>query len=136
MLPSWIHNDKEIESHDDFTDDVVGFVYKITYTNGQKYIGKKLIRSKRRLKPTKEQLKIRKNYKRVEMKNLPFVKYAGSTKLASGLTIEKREIVELCSSKVGLAYHETKHLFDQRVLETDEYLNENIGGKFFRGNIN
>lgn len=135
MLPSWNHNGKDIISHSDFTDDVVGFIYCIHYSDGRKYIGKKLIRSNRRLKPTKKQLAIRKNYKRVELKNHSFVKYTGSTKLADGLEIVKREILELCSSKLGLAYQETKYLFNKNVLETDEYINENIMGKYFKGNI-
>lgn len=135
MLPNWTHNGKDILSHDDFTDDVVGFIYCIHYTTGEKYIGKKLIRSFRRLKPTKRQLAQRKNFKRVEMTNLKFSNYTGSTKLADGLEISKREILELCSSKIGLAYQEVKYMFKYNVLETDEFINANILGKFFKGNL-
>ena len=120
---NWIHNDKEITSHDDFTDDVVGFIYRIDYSCGKSYVGKKLVRSERRLKPTKAQLAIRKNYKRVEMKNLPFVKYNGSSKNTSGLKIAKKEIIELCSSKIDLTYCETKWLFRFDVLFDDMFLN-------------
>jgi len=132
---NWLHLGKPIYGHDDFTDDVIGFVYEITYSNGKKYIGKKLIRSMRRLKPTKAQLAIRKNYKRVEVKNLPFVKYDGSSKETDGLIIAKKEIIELCSDKINLTYCEMKHMILNNVLCDDKYLNGNILGKFFKGKI-
>ena len=132
---NWVHNGKEIRSHDDFTNDVIGFIYCITYTNGQQYVGKKLVRSYVRVAPTKAQLAIRKNYKRMEWKNKPFAKYNGSSKNTSGLTIAKKEIIELCSSKIDLTYCETKWLFRFDVLFNDIFLNDNIGGKFFDGKI-
>ena len=132
---NWVHNGKEIRSHDDFTNDVIGFIYCITYTNGQQYIGKKLVRSYVRVAPTKAQLAIRKNYKRMEWKNKPFANYNGSSKNTSGLTITKKEIIELCSSKIDLTYCETKWLFRFDVLFNDIFLNDNIGGKFFDGKI-
>jgi len=131
----WIHNNKEMLSHDDFTEDVVGYIYCITYTNGQKYIGKKLIRSIVKLKPTKAQLAIRKNYKRMEMKDKPFVKYNGSSKESVGLTVAKKEIIELCSDKINLTYAEMKHQVMCNVLTDEKYINANIGGKFFSGRI-
>lgn len=132
---NWIHNGKEMLSHDDFTLDVVGFVYCITYDNNKKYVGKKLIRSELRLKPTKEQLAIRKNYKRVEMKNKPYVNYAGSSKNTDGLRIVSKEILELCSDKLNLSYAETKWLMRLDVLCDDMYLNENVSGTYYRGKI-
>ena len=124
-----------MKSHDDFTDDTIGFVYCITYTNGKKYIGEKTIRASRRLKPTKGQLAIRKNFKRVEVKNLPFAKYEGSSKETKGLTIAKKEILELCSDKVNLSYCERKWQMRLDVLVDDTYINGNIGGTYFRGRI-
>ena len=121
--------------HSDFTKDVVGFIYCITYTNGKKYIGEKLIRAARRLKPTKEQLAIRKNFKRVEIKNIPFAKYEGSSKATDGLIISKKEILELCSDKVNLSYCERKWQMRLDVLVDETYLNKNIGGTYFRGKI-
>ena len=131
----WLHNNKEMKSHDDFSDDVVGFIYRISYTNNKVYIGKKLIRSLVRVKPTKAQLAIRKNYKRMEWKNKPFAKYNGSSKESVGLTIAKKEIIELCSDKINLTYAEMKHQVMCSVLTDDTYINANIAGKFFRGKI-
>jgi len=123
-------------SHDDFTDEVCGFIYLITYSNGQKYIGKKLIRSLIRMKPTKAQLAKRKNYKRIEWKNKPFARYVGSSKLSSGLTVSNKEILWLCKDKINLTYYEVKELIERDVLLDDTYLNENILGKFYKGKIN
>jgi len=131
-MVSWVMDEKEITSHDDFTDDVVGFIYKIDYSNGQSYVGSKLIRSMTKLKPTKEQLAIRKNYVRKEMRDKPFMKYIGSSENTKHLTIVSREILEVCSTKRALTYTETKYLFSLKVLEDARYLNENILGKFYR----
>ena len=60
----WLHNGKPIYSHDDFTDDVIGFCYKITYSNSKCYIGKKLIRSER-VEPARRNGVLRDNCERV-----------------------------------------------------------------------
>ena len=132
---NWIHNGKEILSHEDLSDDVVGFVYLITYTNGKKYVGKKLVRGIRKLRPTKKQLAIRKNYKRTEEQDLPFTNYNGSSKMSEGLTIQSKEILELCSDKLNTTYCETKWLMRLDVLCDETYLNENIAGTYYRGKI-
>jgi|SaaInlV_100m_DNA_6_1039743.scaffolds.fasta_scaffold19220_2 hypothetical protein len=134
-MVNWVCNGKEMLSHDDFTDDVVGFIYLITYTNGQQYIGKKLIRSIVKLKPTKEQLAIRKNYSRKEMRNKPFVNYVGSHKTDKYMEIQSREMIEICSDKINLTYCEIKWMMKYDVLNNDKYLNGNIAGKFFQGKI-
>jgi len=128
-------NGLEMMNHECFTSDVIGFVYRITYTNGKEYIGSKLIRSLVRLKPTKEQLSIRKNFVRKEWKNKPYAKYIGSSKNTSGLAIASREIIEVCSNKINLRYCETKWLFREDVLFGEKYLNENINGTYFKGRI-
>jgi len=132
---NWIHNGKPIYSHEDFTEDVVGFIYKITYSCGKEYIGKKLIRSLVRVKPTKAQLAIRKNYKRMEWKNKPFKSYEGSTKNSVGLVVAQKEIIELCSDKLNLTYSEIKHQIRLDVLCDDKFINDCIGGKFYKGKI-
>ena len=44
----------------------------------------------------------------------------------------KRQILEIALNKKHLTYLETKYLFQMEVLENpDEYLNDNILGKFF-----
>lgn len=131
----WLHNSKTMLSHEDFTDDVIGFVYLINYTDGKKYIGKKLIRGYRRLKPTLAQLAIRKNYVRTEMVDLPFTKYEGSSKETEGHIVLNKTILTLCDSKINLTYYEMKEMFARNVLLDETYLNKNISGKLFRGKI-
>jgi len=132
----WIYKNKEVTSHEDLLPECTDFVYMITYKSGKKYIGKKTCRSMRRLKPTKEQLKIRKNFKRVEMKNLPFVSYVGSSKETEGQVVDTKEILYQCSTKKAATYIEAGLLFDQNAIFSDEYLNLNISGKFFDSDLN
>ena len=44
----------------------------------------------------------------------------------------KREILQLASSKKELTYLENKYLFSNAVLETEDYLNDNIEGRYFK----
>lgn len=131
----WLYEGKEVHSHDDLKPECTDFVYLITYKSGKKYIGKKSVRSMRRLKPTKEQLKIRKNYKRVEMKNLPFVNYGGSSKEVEGQEIETKEILYQCSTKKAATYIETALLFEHEAIFSEEFLNKNILGSFFDNDL-
>ena len=126
---------KEIASHDDFDESVVGFIYGIIYTDGTLYIGKKLIRSLVRLKPTKAQLAIRKNYKRMEWKNKPFLKYVGSSDKTKHLIVKEKKILELCKDKLNLTYCEQKWLMRLDVLCDERYHNDCVGGKFWSGRI-
>ena len=132
---NWIYNDEEIESHDDLHPDCTDFVYEITYTDGTKYIGKKTCRSIRRLKPTKKQLAIRKNYVRKELKNLPFIDYCGSSEETKGKEITCKEILYQCSTKKTASYLEVHLLFINNVLFTDEYLNKNISGTYWDNSL-
>ena len=130
---NWKYKGRDILSHKDIPSEAVGFVYRLTYDDGRMYIGSKLTRSERRLKPTKAQLAIRKNYKRVELKDLPFIKYVGSSKdIPIGLKLTEKRIIAFTSNKRTLTYLETKLLFKHSVLESDEvYLNKSISGKYF-----
>ena len=47
----------------------------------------------------------------------------------------KREILEFAFKKKHLTYLETKYLFTNNVLENNEYINDNILGKFFRKDL-
>lgn len=130
----WVYKGKEIHSHEDLLPGCTDFVYEITYTNGQRYIGKKTIRSMRRLKPTKAQLKIRKNYVRKEMKNLPFVNYEGSHD-KDDLEVLTKEIIYQCGTKKAATYLETGLLFHYDCIFDDSYVNENIAGTHFDNSL-
>lgn len=132
---SWTYKDKAVTSHDDLLPDCTDVVYCIYYESGKKYVGKKTVRSMRRLKPTKKQLAIRKNYKRVEEVNLPFADYEGSSKETIGEVIKRKEILYQCSTKKAATYVESAILFNESAIFVDEYLNKNISGKFFDNDL-
>ena len=62
-------------------------------------------------------------------------KYTGSSKLSEGKEILSKMILEYAPSKRYLTYLEVKHMFMLGVLESDTYLNENISGKWYKGNL-
>jgi hypothetical protein len=47
----------------------------------------------------------------------------------------KREILVICYSAMELTYQECRYLFCNDCIIDDKYLNSNILGKFYRGNI-
>jgi len=141
---SWRYNGKLIESKEDLFENVeqgplpVGFVYEITHLpTGKKYIGKKILTNKYKAPPLK-------GYKRVRRltKESNWKKYYGSNKvileyLKQGASEEDfiRNILQICFSKKQLTYYETYWQFKCQVLHTDDYLNENILGKFYRRDV-
>jgi hypothetical protein len=95
----------------------------------------KRVKSMRRLKPTKAQLAVRKNYKRVELVELPFANYTGSSKETFGQVLVSKEILYQCSTKKAATYIESAVLFNENAIFEEEYLNKNIGGKFFDNDL-
>lgn len=132
----WLYKEKKVKSHEDLLPECTDIVYCIYYTSGKKYVGKKAVRSMRRLKPTKAQLAIRKNFKRVEQKDVPFIDYEGSSKETVGEVVQFKEILYQCSTKKSATYIEAGILFNEDAIFTDEYLNLNIIGKFFDNDLN
>ena len=128
---NWTYKGREILSHEDLHPECTDFVYELCFDDNTKYIGKKTIRSMRRLKPTKKQLAIRKNYKRVELKDLPFVKYEGSSEENVNKVLISKEILYQSSNKKTATYIETALLFENDVLFNDTFNNKNIGGVYF-----
>ena len=122
----WLYKDRIIESHEDLFPECTDFVYVITYDNGQKYIGKKAIRAVRRKPPLK-------GYKRNRriMTDLPFKNYQGSHINAKILNPVKKEIMFQCSSRKTATYLEMSLLVHMNAIFEKQFVNENIGGKFF-----
>ena len=131
----WTYQGKEINSHKDLLEGCNNIVYELSYTDRTKYIGKLVVRSMRRIKPTKKQLAIRKNYKRVELKDISFIDYKGSSKENEGKTLLSKEILYQTSSKKTSTYIESSLLFINEVLFTDKYNNKNILGRFFDNDL-
>lgn len=131
----WLYEDRVIESIEDMPEGTFGFIYEVVHIpTGKKYIGKKQLMMNRTLPPLKGQKRKRKVVKEGDWKT-----YYGSQKEIKSLLKEgseldfSRKILNFVPSKKLLTYYETKYLFERGVLENpDEYLNDNILGKFYR----
>jgi len=132
---NWTYKEKDILSHEDLHSECVSIVYELAFSDETKYIGKLVVRSFRRLKPTKAQLAIRKNYKRVELKDVPFIKYKGSSSENTNKTLISKEILYQSSNKKTSSYIETALLFENNVLFSDEFNNKNISGTYFDNSL-
>ncbi len=150
----WIYNGKQVEDIQDFPENTYGFIYEVTHLpTGKKYLGKKVLYferniklGKRELQELKEErsqkgLKGRPPKKKKVIKESDWKKYYGSQKEIRDLVKKEplenfsREILDIAENKKYLTYLETKLLFTREVLEKEEYLNDNIAGKFFRKDI-
>ena len=135
----WVYKGKIVT---DLSDEVFGFVYCITYTDGTKYIGKKQVISEVTLpalksgvqRPNSRRIGKNKNGKRVYYdvvtKPKKWRDYEGSTEFSEGKTIADKEMLEVAHSRRFLTYLEAKYQFSLGVLEDDSYLNRNILNKF------
>lgn len=139
-----------IKDKEEFTDDMipegaVGFIYFMcTMIDGKEwyYIGKKQFFSNNKVKLGKKEMAARtdkrtKTYKRV--KRPAYKNYFSSNDILKqahkdGIHID-RHILKICYSKMEMTYEETRHLFKLDVLEKENYLNNNILAKFYRGKI-
>ena len=127
----WLHEGKEIDA---LPDDCVGFVYLITnLTNGRKYIGKKLAKFSRTATKTVVLKNGTKKKKKVRSKvDSDWIEYYGSSNELNkdiellGKENFTREILFYCKSKAECSYVEAREQFMRRVLESDEYYNNNI----------
>lgn len=133
----WGHWEHYLVSGDgDTNEGYEGFIYKIEeLSTGRSYIGKKSFWARVTLPP----LKGRKRKRKVT-KDSNWRGYKSSCKELKGLIAANPSdfrflILDLCKTKRGLTYLETKYLFELAVLESEEYFNESILGKFFRGNL-
>jgi hypothetical protein len=124
---AWTFNGKEFDSEN--IGDAYGFVYLITTPEGQKYIGRKYFWSIRKVKGKSRRQRSESDWK----------KYYGSSDLLkakikdSDKNLFRREIISLHSTKGRVNYEEVKEQFVNGVLESDDYINDNINGKWHRG---
>jgi len=132
---AWYYKDEEFTS--EMIGDYVGFVYLITdKSNNKKYVGKKLLTSRRKLPPLKG-----KTRRRTVVKETDWQKYYGSSEEVKLMVEEKgsdnfhREILFLCKSKGELGYIEAKYQFEHDVLLRDDYYNGIIQCKIHRNHV-
>tara|TARA_Y100001958_G_C21141915_1_gene480397 strand:- start:386 stop:793 length:408 start_codon:yes stop_codon:yes gene_type:complete len=133
----WLYKDKVINCIDLMPQDVFGFIYQVTYLpTNEKYLGKKFVYFNKKLPP----LKGFKRKRKISIES-DWKKYYGSHDKIKSLLKEnkhddfKREILEFAFNKKQLTYLETKYLFNNNVLENNEFINDNILGKFFRKDL-
>ena len=131
----WYYKGEEFTS--EMIGDYIGFVYVITHlSNNKKYVGKKLLMSKRKLPPLKG-----KTRKRTVVKESDWQDYFGSSDAVKALVEEQgrenfhREILHLCMSKGELSYMELKEQMDREVLLNDDYYNGIIQVKIHRNHV-
>jgi hypothetical protein len=141
---SWIYQGKE------FTDEMVpegayGFIYGMSVTidgEDKVYIGKKNFYSERNIPLGKKALEARDDKrmsKKKKVKKLNYQNYHSSQATLKQAKLDgipiKRLILKICNCKAELSYQETRYLFKTDALEKEEYLNDNILGKFYRSKI-
>lgn len=153
----WYYKGEEVT---ELPKNTFGFVYKISYTNGKFYIGKKQVQTtetkplrkdgkrrenselvSKRVKLTESELSERKSsdkrkskivqFEKVTTINDSWKKYKGSSKLTTNLTIDKKEIMYFSSNKRTLTYLENYLLYKCHGPCNKMCLNENIGGQFY-----
>ena len=137
----WQYQDREFKTTD-IPDNAHGFIYEMTaIVNGKpaRYIGKKDFYSNAKKQMGKREIaaltdKRVKKYTRV--KKLAYENYFSSNDVLKQAKKDSvpitRRIIHICFSKTELTYMECKYQFVYGVLESDEFLNGNILGRFYK----
>ena len=119
-----------------------GFVYEMqAIIDGKlvRYIGKKnfySVTKKRFGKKALSSMQDKRAKKYTMQKKLTYLDYYSSNAVLkdahkAGIEI-RRYMLKICLSKMELTYYETKFQFVRGVLESDEFLNGNILGRFYK----
>jgi hypothetical protein len=156
-MSKWKHKNKIVDDVSFFPEGCIGFIYKVCDEDGKCYIGQKSLFSTRRTKTSKnnyEKLKAdghevkrtknKKNsnkgavvwdYRKVVTKESNWKSYQGSNIIVKKLKIVDKEIIDFAFSKKQLTYLELKWMFHYNVLESSDFYNDNILGKFYGRDI-
>jgi hypothetical protein len=143
-MSNWLYKNEEVYSLEDIPQNTFGFIYITTHTpTGKKYLGKKSIYHNVKKKLTKKELveqpvtRGRKSTTTTIQKESDWKTYYGSEEFIKQKIKDKkqeeftREILFFVPNKKLLTYYECKYQFVYGVLESDEWLNTNILGKFY-----
>jgi len=136
-MKNWIYQNEEINEID--IEKYYGFVYCITNNiTGKMYIGKKILKFKKKLPPLKG-----KKRKRIKYVESDWKKYYGSSESLKNDLEEfgegnfTREIISLHISKTSWTYGEVAEQFKRDVLYAllpsgdRAFYNDNISGRFY-----
>jgi hypothetical protein len=124
--------------------DWVGYIYLTChFESGREYIGKKNFFHTKNVKLGKKELAAlpvtrgRKPTTKEVITESDWKTYYGSAKEIKELDPKslKRYVLRLCKTKKELTYWETAYLFKYDVLFDKKYINDNILGKFYRGDF-
>ena len=123
----WTFSDKPFDTED--IGDSVGFVYNIfSQISGKSYIGRKYFYTLRKKKGATRRVKAESNWKKYYGSNINLL-----TELKEhGKHKYQRTILSLHSTQGDVNYHEVRQQFMMDVLESDQYYNDNINGKWYR----
>ncbi len=128
---AWYYEGRVITELSDIPEGSIGFIYKITNKETRQfYIGKKSLYSHRTLPPLKGYKRKRKVIKESKWKD-----YGSSNKEVQGWLEVHKQILRFCSTKKALTYYELKEQFRHDCLELEEFLNDNLLGKFFKKDL-
>jgi hypothetical protein len=141
---NWLYKNNEVYSLEDIPQNAFGFIYITTHIpTGKKYLGKKYIYHNVKKKLTKKELaeqpitRGRKSTTTTIQKESDWKTYYGSEEFIKQKIKDKkqeeftREILVFVPNKKLLTYYECKYQFIHSVLESNEWLNTNILGKFY-----
>ena len=132
------------KSYEEFPEGVIGYVYQtIHIPTDKKYVGKKSLIYNIKKKLGKKELALHEGKGRppkfkIVQKESDWKTYYGShqfikEEIKKGNQSDfKRIIMQYVYSKKELTYLENKALFSLGVLERDDYLNDNIEGRYFK----
>ena len=154
-MSNWNYIGTIVKDINFFPNNCIGFIYMINDDKGKSYIGKKSLYSetwkpvskkvydkaledKETVKKTRDKKLSKKGlpvwiYKKKTVKESNWKDYKSSHKELSKKNNLEKYILELAYSKLQLTYLETKYMFKHNVLESDDFYNGNILGKFYRG---
>ena len=143
-MSNWLYENKEINEITDIPENTFGFIYITNHLpTNTSYLGKKSLYHNIKKKLGKKELaeqpvtRGRKSTTKQIIKESDWKTYYGSEefikqKIKEGKQNEfTREILHLVPNKKLLTYFECKYQFAYGVLESQNYLNSNILGKFF-----
>ena len=107
-----------------------GFTYRIDFTDGTIYFGKKNFAKTLRYPPLKGKTRVR-----IVQRESDWRKYEGSCKRRYGRVIQRKTIIGLSKSKGRLTHDENALLYKEKVLTRMDVLNDNISGKIWSKTI-
>ena len=162
MALLWTYKGKQIQKVDDVFEvdealkqkcegdkyKLYGFIYKVNFPDNKFYIGKcnffylRTLKSRVSKLPRAGHIQYIKriiNHHKVEhevfKQENEWQEYQGSAKFCKEHDALSKEMLEITLSKRYLTYLEIKYQFLYNVLEDINAINDNISGRFFKGNL-